>query len=157
MDDYTGDLNYFRYLKLCRSKGNYFIRSPEVPKGIGKSVYFFPSYYRYTIFKQKICEEVYDGINMFPHITRYTISCRNEVATTVISLGLFEENADDGLNCMAKVFDIEDEECVTLNRTDIKNLYTYNRDIHSNSYDVDIFMIMLIRGGDIPDITISYY
>jgi len=96
---------------------------------------------------------VYNAINMFPNIKQFDIVCKNQTATTKISIGLFDEIADDGLRCMAKVIDLDDEEVITLNRTDIKNLYSYNRDPHANTYDVEIFMLMLSRGDEFPEVT----
>jgi len=91
---------------------------------------------------------------MFPNIERFTITCTNNTGTTSVIIGLFKEIDDDGFNCLMKIYDSDTDEVLTLNKKDIKNLYTFNRSIHSETYDIEIFMAMLIRGGDIPKIII---
>ena len=143
------NLNYFNYLKICHSKGQHIIRYNENLNNIA----ILGEYYsNYGYFRRIICEHIYDGINMFPGISRFIISCSNSTGTTRIVIGLFDELADDKFNCLMKIEDKDTDEVLTLNRSDIKNLYTFNRSLHSEIYDVNIFMAMLIRGGGIPKI-----
>jgi len=140
-------LNYFNYLKICNSKGNLLFRTDEQILAICSTYYL-----NYRIFRTTICEYIYDGINSFPGISRFIISCTNNTGTTKIVIGLFEELDDSESNCLMIIKDCDTDEVLTLNKKDIKNMYTFNRNPNAEVYDVNIFMSMLIRGGDIPKI-----
>jgi hypothetical protein len=148
------NLNFFNYLKTCYSSKQYIFRTPPFIKN---RLYLKNDPVYYYIFRQRICEYVYEGINQFPDITHFTISCENETGTTCINIKETSYIADDDLRCLMTIDDMDTGEMITLNRHDIKNLYTFNRQLDNDGlYDIDIFMTMLIRGGKIPEITVMY-
>ena len=60
------------------------------------------SFYELFAYKLYLCELVYNGINLFPEICEYTITCKNKTGTSYITFGIFSEIGEDGHPVMGK-------------------------------------------------------
>ena len=112
-------------------------------------------YYNYISFKQLICELFYRAITSIPNtISEYTIKCENNLGTTLIKIGIFEELDDDGEKCIAKVVTSTYTYCLCKN--DVHSIFIANR---TNRVDEDVIsslMVLLYGTGDEPRVTTSW-
>jgi len=147
---------YFYYLKLCKYGNSVQIIPQMILSEFGT---IKPKQY-YDILSAKvyICELIFNGINMFPEISEYTITFKNENGICHIVLGLFEEYADKGSGnpCMAKCVSSEFEDIYCLELSDIQNLYCYNRYREADDSIIDTIMVLVCMGGSIPTISTSF-
>ena len=105
-------------------------------------------YYEIMSFKTFVCEIIYNGINLFPNIRKYTIICRNEFGTSYLMFGKFKENV------MAKFFG--SDMYLILSDKDISCLYCNNRHDDIDSHLIDILIAAMMTGGSIPRISTTF-
>uniref|UniRef100_A0A6C0AYE3 Uncharacterized protein n=1 Tax=viral metagenome TaxID=1070528 RepID=A0A6C0AYE3_9ZZZZ len=121
------------------------------------------SYYEILSFKIFICELVYNGINLFPEICEYTITCENEIGTCQFILGNFEVPAEDGLPCMAvyknlgkqniKKEDREEPIVCHFELQDIKKIYCNNRHSNVGQDEINTLVMLMYMGGSMPTVS----
>ena len=112
-------------------------------------------YYDYISFKQLICELFYRAITSIPNIiSEYTITCKNNLGTTLIKIGIFDELDDDGEKCVAKIVTPDYTYCLCKN--DVHSIFIANR---TNKPDEDVIsslMVLLYGNGHEPSVTTSW-
>ena len=124
--------------------------SPDVKECIRNQ-----KYYDTASFRTYICELVYNGINLFPHISKYTIKCTNEQGESNIIFSAFNNKCDDDQKpCMGKFFG--NDIAFTLSRKDIKELYCNNRHEYFDFDTINTYIILLFMGGSIPKVSTSF-
>ena len=148
---------YFNFLKRCK-RGDGFALLCEVKceDGYNSDIIKGLHYYEVHAFKTFICELVYNGVNLFPEICEYTITCENEMGKCELSLGLFEEmTGDEGHPCMAKFTFVcsEGSQIYHLNLADIKNIYCNNRHKDVNQECINVLVIYMYMGGSDPRVS----
>jgi hypothetical protein len=144
---------YFHYLKTCKS-GNGLQLLSEINTNelhIIKS----QEYYDILTFKTFICELVFNGINLFPEISCYSIICQNEIGISSLNLGLFEETMDDGHPCMAKFINLVLDSTYKMSLKEIKYIYCNNRYHQFQSEFINTIISLMFMGGSMPKVTIK--
>ena len=96
-----------------------------IKTGVIRSV----EYYNIMALKQFICEIIYNAINLFPYIRKYTITFKTRHGTNHLLFGLFRGKGGDV--CMAKFFGTD--AYIDLGFNEIEQLYCINR--HDNIND----------------------
>jgi hypothetical protein len=144
---------YFHYLKVCRGENTMGLLAEIAP--ITESIIRTQKYYDIMNFKNYLCELVYNGINLFPRIRRYTITCQNEMGESSMVFGAFESMCvDDKEPCMAKFFG--KDVAFNISRKDIKDLYSNNRHEYVDNDNINAFIVLLFMGGCVPKVSTKF-
>jgi hypothetical protein len=143
---------FFVYLKTCKSRDTIQLLAEVCPikPGHVRSM----EYYNIMSFKTFVCEIVFNAINLFPEIRKYTIIFENELGKSYLIFGLFQELSDDGHPSMGKFFGPDAYINLTLN--DIKELYCNNRHDNINSNVIDTLVAFTTMGGSAPRVSTSF-
>ena len=145
---------FFNYLKTTnRYDTTQLELIAEVPPpqvGVFKS----NEYYEIMGFKPFVCELIYNAINLFPDIRKYTITFENEYGKSYLIFGLFQEISEDGHPCMLKYIGLDT--FINLELKDIKNLYCNNRHDNIDSNTVDTLIGLVMMGGSIPKVSTTF-
>jgi len=152
----TCPFTFFKYLRINKSEEEINLVSEIDTKKIHLIKPF--NYYEVLTFKTFICEIVYNAINMFPDICEYVIVCKNENGISYLTLGFYEEIADDGHPCMAiyKCYQNEKDSSPIiyhLELKDIEQLYCNNRHDAVDASTINTLMCLLYMGGSSPSVS----
>jgi hypothetical protein len=154
MDDFKENpYAYFHYLKVCRADNTMGLVAEIAPDT--QHIIRNQDYYDIMNFKTYLCELIYNGINLFPSISKYTITCRNEMGESTMVFGFFNtECRDDNELCMAKFFG--KDVAFNLSRKDIKDLYCNNRYEYIDADNINAFIVLLFMGGGVPKVSTRF-
>ena len=109
-------------------------------------------YFNLLSFRIYICELVYNAINLFPEISEYTITSKNENGTSTLKFGLFNETTDDGHEAMGVFKSNFADESFYLSHAHIKSLYMANRHIDVDHETVTTVIVSMYMSGSMPPI-----
>ncbi len=144
---------YFNYLKITKARSAMErISSVDEYRHSLKPV----RYFNLLSFRIYICELVYNAINLFPEISEYTITAKNENGTSTLKFGLFQELTDDGHLAMGVFKSNFDNERFYLRLADIKSLYMANRHTEVDHTTVTTVIVSLYMCGSLPDVSVEY-
>jgi len=140
---------YFHYLKLCKGGGSTQLVAEITPSN--GHIIRSNEYYDTISFKTFICEMIYNGINLFPEISKYTISCKNEQGECQLIFADFSEQHENNSSVMSKFVGIDWG--YNLELSDIKHLYCHNRHENVDLDTVNVMVALMMMGGTIPRVS----
>ena len=144
---------YFSYLKITKARSAMErISSVDGYRDTLKPV----RYFNLLSFRIYICELVYNAINLFPEISEYTITAKNENGSSTIKFGLFHELTDDGQLAMGLFKSNFGRESFYLCLADIKSLYMANRHTEVDHVTVTTVIVSLYMYGNPPVVSVDY-
>ena len=147
---------FFEYLKICKhGDGTQMISHiNQEPARVIKPA----RHYNLLTFRIYICELIFNGINLFPGILEYKISCKNENGETHLTFGLFKEINVDGHPCMCKFQSNHEfgKEPFFLELRDIKSLYMSNRYPDVDHPTISALIVSMYTGGSLPLVNVSF-
>ena len=114
------------------------------------------TYYELFAYKLYLCELVYNGINLFPEVCEYVITCKNDIGTSFIAFGIYADLGEDGHPVMAKYINTYLDEVYCLSLKDISDFYCNNRYHDVEQSMINIIVSLMLMGGKTPTITTSY-
>jgi hypothetical protein len=143
---------FFDYLKLCKGGGSTQLVAEITPHD--RELIRSNEYYDTLSFKTFICELVYNAINLFPQISKYTISCKNEQGECQLIFADFSEQHENNSSVMSKFVGIDWG--YSLELSDIKHLYSHNRHENVDLDTVNVMVALMCMGGTIPRVSTFY-
>ena len=102
-----------------------------------------------------ICELFYNAVKLFPDISEYTITCKNEITTTDIVIGKL--TCKDEENECSYCYLGNDITTYIMNKEEVFYMYTANRVFEPN-YDFinTVIGLIVLNGKYFPKITTSF-
>ena len=97
-------------------------------------------YYALISFRTYICEIIYNGINLFPGISEYTIECTNNIGVRKLVIKPF------GNECYGRLLADYDTDVFELSKSDIYEFYIANR-IKTCDYEKINALVAMLWGG----------
>ena len=144
---------FFSYLKITKARSAMErISSVDGYRDTLKPV----RYFNLLSFRIYICELVYNAINLFPEISEYTITAKNDHGTSTLKFGLFQELTDDGHLAMGVFKSNFDNESFYLRLEDIKSLYMANRHTDVDHTTVTTVIVSMYMCGSLPVVSVDY-
>lgn len=145
---------FFYYLKIC--KHGFGAERISSANSYEPGLIRQQRYYDLLGFRIYICELVYNAINLFPDISEYTITCKNEKGTSYLTFGSFKEHICEGHPCMGQFKGNFDSKPFYLSLQDIKSLYMANRYPGVDQETVNNIVVAMFMSGTLPKVTLSY-
>ena len=122
----------------------------DLPKECIHPIFRETSYYQTLAFRTMICEIIYQAVQLFPCIKEYRILCENNKGKSKIIIGYLEELDNEGEPGLIKVENKHGS--FILDKTDVHNIYIFNRCNESDFEIVNALMLCLYLDGDQPTV-----